>query len=86
MWGWMREGDILWSQEKCGRTEGLPLKTNASGPTPSRRLAPFLPEAGATMDCTGSQHFLEASAGVSTKQGRRPCETNLSNSLALSQL
>lgn len=30
--GWMREGDILWSQEKCGRTEGLPFKTNASPP------------------------------------------------------
>lgn len=52
------------------------------GPTPSRRLALFLPEAGATMDCTGSQHFLEA--GISTKQGCPSCETNLSNSLALS--
>lgn len=74
MWGWMREGDILWSQEKCGRTEGLPFKTNASlpRPAPSRRLALFLPEAGAMMDCTGSQHFLEASSGISTKQGHRP--------------
>ena len=85
MSGWMRGGDILWTQEKCGRTERLHFKTNEClGPTPSRRLALFLPEAGATMDCTGSQHFLEASAGISTKQGCRPCETNLSNSLASS--
>lgn len=79
-----REGGILWSQEKCGRTgpRGYLSRLLPPSSAPSRRLALFLPEAGATMDCTGSKHFLEASSGISTKQGHHPCKTTLSNSLA----
>lgn len=42
-----REGDILWSQEKCGRTEGYLSRLLPPGLT-VQEAGPFLPEAGAT--------------------------------------
>lgn len=71
-----REDDILWLQEKCGRTEGSPFKTSCPGGWPLSSQKQVL------LTCTRSQHFLEASSGVSTKQGHLPCKTHLSNSLA----